>query len=44
MELQIDKLQVIEFIFVQELVNMMDVFVIDVIMVCMSFGVIVFIN
>lgn len=37
-------LEVIEFIFVQEFVNMMDVVVMDVIIICMNFGVIVFIN
>lgn len=44
MEAQTDKLQVTEFISVQELANMMDVSATDVIMTCMNVGVIVSIN
>ncbi|MEL6969385.1 MAG: translation initiation factor IF-2 [Bacteroidota bacterium] len=44
MESQTDKLQVTEFISVQELANMMDVAATDVIMTCMNVGVIVSIN
>ncbi|MEN0003836.1 MAG: translation initiation factor IF-2, partial [Bacteroidota bacterium] len=44
MEQTTDKLQVTEFISVQELANLMDVAVTDVIMTCMNLGVIVSIN